>query len=191
MHVTSVANCTMGLIGVLAFVVSSYAADQPQIGSGQPGLKIATRAPGSIVIYEDEPSTVGAGLAGGMATRKIRVLIDQNYHFSKERMEIPEQLYPLEPDAVFTSSGGTWTEDFHRWEYTARTYAGYRARGSEVDFIPDIQAAARKLYSLARMMCFWAHSTISSSSGAPSILRKCTGGVWVTMPCLRHHCLGM
>jgi hypothetical protein len=148
MHVTSLANCTAGLIGILAFVVSSYAADRPQIGSGQPGLKIATRAPGSIVIYEDEPSTVGVGLMGGMATRKIRVLIDQNYHFSKDRMEIPEQLYPLDPDSAFTSSGGTWTDNFHRWEYTARTYVGYRARGNEVDLIPDIQATARKLYGL-------------------------------------------
>jgi hypothetical protein len=148
MQITSLANCATGFIGVLAFVVSSYAADRPQIGSGQPGLKIATRAPGSIVIYEDEPSTVGVGLMGGMATRKIRVLIDQNYHFSKDRIEIPEQLYPLDPDAVFTSSGGTWTENFHRWEYTARTYVGYRARGSEVDLIPDIQAAARRIYSL-------------------------------------------
>jgi hypothetical protein len=148
MHVTSLANYMTGLIGVLAFVVSSYAADRPQIGLGQPGLKIATRAPGSFVIYEDEPSTVGVGLVGGMATRKIRVLIDQNYHFSKDRMEIPEQLYPLDPDAVFTSSGGAWTEDFHRWEYTARTYVGYRARGSEVDLIPDTQAAAHKLYNL-------------------------------------------
>jgi hypothetical protein len=148
MHVNSPAKRTTGLIGVLAFVVSSYAADRPQIGSGHPGLKIATRAPGSIVIYEDEPSTVGVGLVGGMATRKIRVLIDQGYRFSKDTMEIPEQLYPLDPDAVFTSSGGTWTEDRHRWEYTARTYVGYRERGSEVDLIPDVQAAARRLYGL-------------------------------------------
>src|SRR5271165_2450204 len=149
MQVISLANRAKGLIAVLALVGSSYAADGPQIGSGQPGLKITTRAPGSIVIYQDEPSTVGVGLVGGMATRKIRVLIDQNYHFSKDRMEIPEQLYPLDPDAAFTSSGGTWTDNFQRWDYTARTYVGYRERGSEVDLIPDIQAAARRLYNLS------------------------------------------
>ncbi len=148
MQITSLTKCATGLIGFLALVVSSYAADLTPIGSGQPGLKIATRPPGSIVIYEDEPSTVGVGLMGGMATRKIRVLIDQNYHFSKDRMEIPEQLYPLAPDIVFTSRGGTWTDNFHRWDYSARTYVGYRARGSEVDLVPDIQAAAHRLYGL-------------------------------------------
>lgn len=146
MQITSLANWATGSIGVLAFVVSSYAADLPQIGSGQPGLKIATRAPDSIVIYEDEPATVGRGLMGGMATRKIRVLIDHNYHFSRDGMKIPDQLYPL--DSAFTSSGGSWTETPHAWDYSSRTYVGYRARGSEINQIPDIQETARRLYSL-------------------------------------------
>ncbi len=111
-------------------------------------MKVATRDPDSIVIYEDEPSTVGIGLQGGMATRKIRVIIDQNYHFTKNRMELPDQLYPLDRDAVFTSSGGNWADNFSRWEYASRTYVGYRARGSDVEVISDIQAEAHRLYKL-------------------------------------------
>jgi hypothetical protein len=136
------------LIAILAFAAPSYAADLLQIGSGQPGLKIATRAPDALVIYEDEPTTVGHGLMGGIEKRNIRVLIDRNYHFSKESMEISEQLYPLDSDTVFTSHGGSWAAP-HHWNYMSRTYIGYRVHGSEVEVIPYVQATASRLYGLS------------------------------------------
>lgn len=104
--------------------MSLNAAELSQLGSGAPGLKVATRKPDAYVIYQDEPSTVGVGLQGGMLQRKIQVLFDVKYNFSKKRMEIPEQLYPFSHNSAFTCTGGSWSSDFAKWDYTTRKSIG-------------------------------------------------------------------
>jgi len=124
------------------------AGDVPNIGSGDPGLKVATRSPDAIVIYRDEASTVGIGLLGGMRQRDIRVLVDQNYHFSKSTMAIPEQLYPFGTDAAFTTSGGGWSSDFKHYDYSKKSSTLYRVVGGQVRSEGNALEAARVAYGL-------------------------------------------
>lgn len=122
----------------------------PSIGSGNPGLKVATRGTNSnaIVIYQDEPETVGNGLQGGMMDRKIKVIFDRGYNFRQEDMEIPEQLYPFDSDSAFTSTGGSWDPLGRNWEYIPRGTSGFRLANGDLTTFTNVQMAAEAKYHL-------------------------------------------
>ena len=107
-------------------MASVNVAKSPSIGSGNPGLKVATRGTNAdaVVIYQDEPETVGIGLQAGMMDRKIMVIYDKGYNFRQQDMENPDQLYPFDQDSAFTSSGGSWDQLGKNWDYTPRGASG-------------------------------------------------------------------
>jgi hypothetical protein len=133
--------------GALPSTVS--AGELQSLGTGDPGLKVATRGEDAIVIYRDEPQTVGTGLMGGMMSRKIEILIDRNYHFQKNRMVVPSQLYPFDSESAFSCEGGTWSADFKRWQYLPRKCAVYRLVDGQLTTFADVQKVAAEKYRLA------------------------------------------
>lgn len=138
------------LLIVLGGIIEAARATSPllDLGSGHPGLKVATRGAEAVVIYRDEPKTVGAGLQGGMATRDIVVLIDRQYQFRRDQMDIPQQLFPLDENSAFTCEGGSWSSDFKHWEYRRRHWAGYRLVEGQLTTIADVQKTAAEKYRL-------------------------------------------
>jgi hypothetical protein len=119
------------------------------IGSGHPGLKVHALKSGSIVIYQDEPNTFGNGLMGGMKDRKIKVIVDQGYNFDQASMEIPEQLFPFDPDSAFSCDGGTWAPGFKQWDYSRRETIGYRLADGRLTIFSDVQKEAAIKYNLS------------------------------------------
>lgn len=117
------------------------------IGSGNPGLRIDTRGQDRLVIFEDEPQTMGASLRGGMQNRKIKVVIDQGYNFGKELMLHSSQLFPFGPNAAFTSRIGSWNSA-RGYNYKARSYIGYRLLDGRVTVFQDVQREATLAYQL-------------------------------------------
>jgi hypothetical protein len=134
------------LSGTLASTVA--AVELPGLGSGDPGLKVATRGADAIVIYKDEAETVGVGLIGGMESRKIEVLIDRQYHFQQNRMDIPRQLYPFDAESAFTCEGGAWSADFKHWQYTPRRCSAFRLVDGQLTTFTDVQKVAAEKYRL-------------------------------------------
>jgi len=118
------------------------------IGSGNPGLKIATRKSDAVVIYQDEPQTVGVGLQGGMLNRKITVIFDKNYHFDQKAMDVPHDLYPFDAETAFTNSGGNWASAGGPWNHTPRQTIGYRLSNGELTTFENVQRAAEVKYNL-------------------------------------------
>ena len=118
------------------------------IGSGNPGLKIATKKPDAVVIYQDEPQTVGVGLQGEMLNRKITVIFDKNYNFDQTRMDVPHDLYPFDDDSAFTNSGGSWSAAGGPWVHTPRCTVGYRLTKCELTTFGNVQQAAETKYGL-------------------------------------------
>lgn len=143
-------------VGLLAATVVSPLAhvQSGQLDAGYPGLKIVLAPAGAVAIYADEPKTVGVGLRGGMKTRHIKVLFDQGYGFDQRAMDIPEQLYPLDSDTAFTSTGGAFRLDPPRWDLPKRTATGYRLIDGQLTVIPDALAVASSKYRLERNESF-------------------------------------
>jgi len=134
------------LVALLAPTLAGAQANA--IGSGYPGLKVAVASADAIAIYEDEPFTVGAGLIGGYRSRHITVLLDHGYGFDQQLMRIPEQLYPLDPDSAFSSTGGRLLFNPTRWELSERKATGYRLVKGQLTIIPDVLAIAAVQYKL-------------------------------------------
>jgi hypothetical protein len=121
------------------------------IGSGDPGLKVVIGNSDSVAIYQDEPQTFGVGLQGGMAKRRILVIVDQGYGFNQRAMDIPKQLFPFDSEAAFTCSGGRWAlpPGPHRFDYTPRKYVGYRLVDGRLTVFTDVQKEAGAKYRLS------------------------------------------
>jgi hypothetical protein len=132
-------------------MASVNVAKSPSIGSGNPGLKVAARGTNAdaVVIYQDEPETVGIGLQAGMMDRKIMVIYDKGYNFRQQDMENPDQLYPFDQDSTFTSSGGSWDQLGKNWDYTPRGASGLRLANGGLTTFTNIQAAAEAKYHLS------------------------------------------
>ena len=137
------------LAGIITCIATSLLASQSTgIGDGSPGLKVATKESGAIVIYQDEPTTVGIGLMGGMLERKIKVILDQGYGFRQEAMQEQEQLYPFDEQSAFTSEIGSWGPDYKAWRYVPRKSVGYRLADGRITVFESAQEAAREKYQL-------------------------------------------
>ncbi len=81
-------------------------------------------------------------------TRSIEILIDHQYHFQKDRMDVPSQLFPLDADSAFASSVGKWSAEPRHWEYLPRVSVGYRISDGQLTTIPDVQRVASEKYRL-------------------------------------------
>jgi hypothetical protein len=136
------------LVAFSAAWLSIGTARGQSLGSGHPGLKVVTGKAGAVAIYQDEPGTFGAGLIGGMKDRQVQVIVDVGYNFDKRSVEIPEQLFPLDAESAFSSSGGGWVA-VGRWDYTRRRYAGYRLAAGRLTRFPGVQEQAAARYRLA------------------------------------------
>jgi hypothetical protein len=132
------------LIGLLLTTTDAFGSEVG-IGSGEPGMKVATNRSGAVAIYRDEPQTVGKGLRGGMMNRNIEVLYDKDYGFRKDQMNIPEQLFPLDANSAFTRVGYSACGA----EAARRNTTGYRVVDSKLSIIPDSQKEAMELYGVA------------------------------------------
>ncbi len=133
---------------MLAIALLGAPSFSQSIGTGNPGLKVAKNESEAIVIYKDEPQTLGVGLMGGMSDRQIKVIVDDGYHFDKSDMAIPKQLFPFDSNAAFSSEGGRWRIGFKEWNYLARTYSGYRVESGKLTTFQDVQVSARAKYKL-------------------------------------------
>ena len=134
-----------------------HAAEPPNIGSGYPGLKVATRVgdANAIVIYTDEPDLVGPVGLVGMKNRKINVIIDHGFHFQKDSIEIPQpipqQLYPFDSNSVFTSEIGSNDSDAKQYAAAGGTPpwpVGYRLVDGHLTVFTNVQEAAEAKYHL-------------------------------------------
>lgn len=124
--------------------ISSAQSTRQSIGSGAPGMKAYLAPSRSVVIYLDEPSTVGGGLVGGMSKRHIQVLFDPDRVFSQDAMDIPDQLYPLDANSAFSCTGGKWDSSSGHWIYEPRTFTVYSIDDGKLvmerDALPKTQA---------------------------------------------------
>ncbi|MFN7957371.1 MAG: hypothetical protein U0P46_03445 [Holophagaceae bacterium] len=136
----------------IAFLLVGLAFNQvhgQSIGSGHPGMKVVTGSPGSVAIYQDEPHTFGVGLMGGWKDRQLRLVVDEGYNFDKSYPGAPKQLFPFDKDTAFSCSGGSWTSDFGRWDYSRRKSVGYRLIDGRLSQFEDVQRAAAVKYHLS------------------------------------------
>lgn len=119
-----------------------------KIGSGNPGLKVAINKSKAVVIYQDEPFTVGAGAMGGAKSRNIDVIFDNDFHFEKDSLPMSDQLYPFDADSAFTCDGGSWGSTFKTWEYVPRDSTLYRLTEGKLEISSDVQLKAKAKYGL-------------------------------------------
>lgn len=111
-------------------------------------MKVVTGSQGSVAIYQDEPHAFGIGLMGGWKDRKLRLIADEGYNFDKSFPDIPKQLFPFDKDTAYSCSGGSWTSDFSRWDYSQRKSVGYRLIAGRLTQFENVQEAAAVRYHL-------------------------------------------
>jgi len=65
-------------------------------------------------------------------------------------METPHQLFPFDQETAFSCDGGSWTSDFSRWDYSHRSYVGYRLAEGRLTTITNVQKEAAVKYHLSQ-----------------------------------------
>jgi hypothetical protein len=139
---------SLGIAGALT-IFTNVSAQPLKIGSGDPGLKIASSQDddSEFMIYQDEPWTAGiSGYIGGMAHRKINVIFEHGYDLNKilTGVHVPavKQLFPFDTNSAFTSGRGANPQD-PRWSI------GYRLVDGALTVFTNVQKAALVKYRLA------------------------------------------
>jgi hypothetical protein len=145
----------VGFLSAL-LILTVGAVEPPNIGSGNPGLKVITRSgnPNSIVIYHELPETPFGGSIGvWMTNENIQVIVDHGYRFQKAEMlsltsGAPLELYPFATHSAFTDDIGAMSIMKPPVWLSEPPEVGYRLIGDDLTTFTNVQEQAQMKYHL-------------------------------------------